>query len=77
MIYRYLDLLLFCFGRYRIDRDDKDFLLTFGLKIIATAPESFLDEYFMENVKVPIPICGKFILPGINFLKNVMHVCKK
>ena len=69
MIYRYLDLLLFCFGRYRIDRNDKDFLLTFGLKIIATAQESLLDEYILENVKVPIPMCGKFILPGINFFK--------
>lgn len=65
----YLDLLLFCFGRYRIDRNDKDFLLTFGLKIIATAQVSLLDEYILENVKVPIPMCGKFILPGINFLK--------
>lgn len=51
--------------RYKIDRNVEDgvFLLSFGLKICAG--DCFLDEYFLQDIKIPIPLCGKFVLPGI------------
>lgn len=51
--------------RYKIDRNVEDgvFLLSFGLKICAG--DCFLDEYFLQDIKIPIPLCGEFVLPGI------------
>lgn len=51
--------------RYKIDRNVEDgvFLLSFGLKICAG--DCFLDDYFLQDIKIPIPLCGEFVLPGI------------
>jgi hypothetical protein len=36
--------------------------VSFGLKICAE--ECFLDDYFLNDIKIPIPLCGEFVLPG-------------
>jgi hypothetical protein len=51
--------------RYKINRDVDEgvFLVSFGLKICAG--ECFLKDYFLNDIKIPIPLCGEFVLPGI------------
>lgn len=58
--------------RYKIDRNVEDgvFLLSFGLKICAG--DCFLDEYFLQDIKIPIPLCGEFVLPGI--IKHIKEI---
>eukprot|EP00105_Crassostrea_gigas_P044415 XP_019928563.1 PREDICTED: uncharacterized protein LOC105342369 [Crassostrea gigas] len=50
--------------KYKIDRNVEEgvFVLSFGLKICPG--DCFLDDYFLKDIKIPIPLCGDFVLPG-------------
>lgn len=57
--------LNYFFIRYKIDWNVEEgvFLLSFGLKICVG--DCFLDEYFLQDIKIFIFLCGEFVFLGI------------
>jgi|JYMV01.1.fsa_nt_gi hypothetical protein len=67
-----------CIHRFKIYRDadvKKVFSVNFGMRV-CIAGECTVDEYFIENLEVPIPLCNEdFTLPGQFYLEFHIPLC--